>query len=79
MRGLLAPLSPNEEAALRRIGQGREAELDTVRLRRLLQLDLVDWSDGSWRLTAIGSRRYAALIAGERAGDAGFTGHIPSG
>jgi hypothetical protein len=62
MRSMLAPLSPHEEATLRRIGFGTEGELDTRCVRRLLQLDLIEWSGWTWRLTAFGRQRYASLV-----------------
>jgi hypothetical protein len=63
VRGLLAPLSPNEETALRRVAFGTEGELEPLHLRRLVQLELVEWSGGTWRLTALGQRRHDALAA----------------
>lgn len=64
MRGMLAPLSPNEEATLRRIAFGSEGTLDPVHIRRLLQLDLIEWGGWAWRLTSLGRHRHGALIAG---------------
>lgn len=68
MRGMLAPLSPNEESALRRIGFGTEGSLDTIHIRRLLQLDLIEWGGWNWRLTTLGRLRYDSLIAESRTG-----------
>jgi hypothetical protein len=64
MRSMRAPLSPNEEATLRRIGFGTEGELDTRCVRRLLQLELIEWSGWTWRLTEVGRQRYEVLILG---------------
>jgi hypothetical protein len=62
-RGILAPLSPNEELALRRIAGGRSrlavrAGQDVVRLKTL---KLIEEIDGRLRLTGLGQRRYATL------------------
>lgn len=62
MRSMLAPLSPNEEATLRRIDFGTEGELDARCVRRLLLLELIEWSGWTWRLTAVGRRRYEVLV-----------------
>jgi hypothetical protein len=63
MRGMLAPLSPHEESALRRIGLGSSEALAAEHVRRLLQLELVEWSGWNWRLTELGRRRYDSLVA----------------
>lgn len=62
-RGILAPLSPNEELALRRIAGGRSrlavrAGQDVVRLKTL---KLIEEIDGRLRLTSLGQSRYATL------------------
>jgi hypothetical protein len=62
MRGLLAQLSPHEEAALRKIGFGSGDALDQAHVRRLLQLELIEWSGCDWRLTATGRQRYDRLV-----------------
>jgi hypothetical protein len=62
MRSMLAPLSPNEEATLRRIGFGAEGELDARNVQRLLQLELIEWGGWKWQLTADGRRRYDTLV-----------------
>ena len=59
-RGLLAPLSPNEELALRRIAQGSAEVLD-VYSRRLVVLALIERDLLGLRLTELGKRRLAAL------------------
>jgi hypothetical protein len=64
MRGMLAPLSPNEERTFRQIGFGHEGKVDTLHVRRLLQLELIDWSGWTWGLTALGRQRYAMLVDG---------------
>ena len=63
MRGILAPLSPNEEITLRRValGFGRRAHLPEQHIRRLEQLALVEEADGALRLTELGLQRYASL------------------
>lgn len=61
MKGLLAPLSTHEEAALRKIGFGAEDPLEPSHLSRLRQLELVEWSGSAWRLTPLGHRRCAIL------------------
>ena len=62
MKAMLAQLSPHEEAALRRIGFGRSDPLEPAHVRRLLQLELVEWIDHSWRLTPVGRRRHDSLV-----------------
>jgi hypothetical protein len=61
MRGMLAPLSPHEETTLRRIAFGGEGALEPEHIRRLLKLDLIEWSDWRWRLTSLGRQRHDAL------------------
>jgi hypothetical protein len=58
---MLAPLSPHEETTLRRIAFGSEGTLDPVHIRRLLQLDLVEWTVWRWQLTSLGRQRHDAL------------------
>ncbi|HET9395814.1 MAG TPA: hypothetical protein VFO36_07130 [Nitrospiraceae bacterium] len=62
MRGLLAQLSPHEENTLRRIGFGPNEALDATHLRRLLQLELIEWTGWAWCLTSVGRRRYDLLV-----------------
>jgi hypothetical protein len=59
-RGLLAPLSPNEEMALRRISQG-STEVADGHLQRLMRLALVQQGPLGARLTEIGKQRLADL------------------
>jgi hypothetical protein len=59
---MLAPLSPHEEAALRKAGFGGNDPLEPAHLRRLLKLDLIEPAGASWRLTSIGRRRYQLLV-----------------
>jgi hypothetical protein len=63
MRGKVAPLSPHEEVTLRKIGLGCSDPLEPSHIRRLLQLELIEWNSRSWRLTAVGRERYQALVA----------------
>jgi hypothetical protein len=62
-RGLVAPLSPNEEVTLRRvaIGIAKSAEFPLRDVRRLKALLLVEETDGGLRLTPAGRERYLAL------------------
>ena len=63
MRGILAPLSPNEEITLRReaLGFGRRDHLPLQHIQRLVQLALVEEANGALRLTELGLQRYASL------------------
>lgn len=63
MRGILAPLSPNEEITLRRIalGFGVRDGRATQHVRRLKQLSLIEEQDGALRLTELGLQRYGSL------------------
>jgi hypothetical protein len=62
-RGLLAPLSPNEEVTLRReaIGIAKLADLPARDVARLKVLLLVEKNGGGLRLTPAGRERYLAL------------------
>jgi hypothetical protein len=59
-RGLRAPLSPNEEIALRRVAYG-SVDIAARYLERLLRLSLVEAHDLGLRLTSVGVQRVAAL------------------
>ena len=61
MRGMLALLSMHEEAALCKIGFGSDDPLESSHVRRLLQLELVEWTGGAWGLTPIGQQRYEGI------------------
>jgi hypothetical protein len=61
MRGMLAPLSPHEEAALRKIALGSDDPVRPTHVRRFLQLELIQWNAGCWTLTEPGRRRYDSL------------------
>jgi hypothetical protein len=61
MKGMLAPLSPHEETALRKIAVGDDS-VDPAHARRLRQLELVEKGGWSWRLTALGARRHHLLM-----------------
>jgi hypothetical protein len=63
MKGMLAPLSPHEETALRKIAVDSDNLVDPAHARRLHQLELVEKDGSSWRLTAIGRRRHDLLMA----------------
>ncbi len=60
-RGLLAPLSPNEESALRRVAHGisKPKHLRGSSVERLKMLALVEEQDGRIRLTRLGAQRCA--------------------
>lgn len=60
-RGLLAPLSPNEESALRQVANGisRPQQLRAASVARLKHLALIEERDGRIRLTSLGAQRYA--------------------
>ncbi len=62
MRSMLAPLSPHEEAALRKIGFGSSDPVEPSHIRRLLQLELVEWGGHCWQLTPVGRQRYEGLV-----------------
>jgi hypothetical protein len=68
MRGILAPLSPNEEITLRRIalGFGIRDGWAPRHVRRLKQLALIEDYDGGLRLTELGLQRYASLQRPEK-------------
>jgi hypothetical protein len=63
MRGMLAPLTRREEAALRKIGFGSGDPLEPAHVRRLLQLELIAWNGWRWSLTETGRRRYEAIVS----------------
>jgi hypothetical protein len=60
-RGLMAPLSPNEESALHRVANGisKPKHLRAVSLARLKRLALVEEHEGRIRLTSLGIQRCA--------------------
>ncbi|MCX7361324.1 MAG: hypothetical protein NTV97_05565 [Alphaproteobacteria bacterium] len=62
-RGLLAPLSPNELTALRRVATGisKPKHLRETSVARLKLLALVEESEGRIRLTALGQQRCTEL------------------
>lgn len=61
-RGLLAPLSPNEQTALRRIANGisKSIQLRPTSVERLKKLALVEERGGAIQLTALGQQRHLA-------------------
>ena len=65
MRALLAPLSPHEETALRKVGSGSSGPLAPEHIRRLLQLELIEWDGWRWALTETGQRRYGVVVAND--------------
>jgi hypothetical protein len=58
-RGLLAPLSPNEQTALRRVANGisKPKHLSAASIVRLKRLALVEEREGRIRLTPLGAMR----------------------
>lgn len=58
-RGLLAPLSPNEQTALRRVASGisKPKHLRPASVARLKLLALVEEREGRIRLTMLGAAR----------------------
>jgi hypothetical protein len=72
-RGLLAPLSPNEEKALRRVAHGisKPKHLRDISIVRLKRLSLVEERDGRILLTDLGAQRFAG---GNGAADAATAG-----
>ena len=60
LRGLLIPLSPTEEIALRQLANGA-LTVSSKLVSRLQQLGLVERSAGGWRLTPLGNRRLSEL------------------
>jgi hypothetical protein len=59
---MLAPFSPDEEAALCKVGFGSDDRLERTHLRRLLDLQLIEWTGRAWQLTPIGRQRYEGLV-----------------
>lgn len=66
MKGMLAPLSPNEEIALRRVALGFGDGVARHHIRRLRSLDLIDGEEPSCRLTPLGRKRFEALPRPEK-------------
>jgi hypothetical protein len=66
-RGLLVPLSPNEELTLRRVALGfaDPKDLRASDLARLLTLALIEGDAGGLRVTRLGLRRLAAKQSGQ--------------
>ena len=69
-RGLLAPLSPNEQTALRQVANGisKPKHLRAASLDRLKLLALVEEHEGRIRLTDLGTQR-CRTDAGPNPGD----------
>jgi len=61
-RGLRAPLSPNEQTALRQVARGISnfAKVRPTSIERLKRLALVEEREGSLRLTELGVQRHQA-------------------
>ena len=65
-RGLIAPLSPNEEVTLRRVAYGvvKAKRLHPSHLTRLKSLALIQDRDGALSVTPIGEQRLAKSPVG---------------
>ena len=63
-RGLLAPLSPNEEVALRRISHGSTQQIADVHVQRLMMLALIQGGPLGLQLTELGKQRLAGMTHG---------------
>lgn len=63
VRGLIVPLSPNEEIALRRVAYG-SADVAFRYAERLMRLALVEDGADGLRLTRVGQRRIGLLTIG---------------
>ena len=74
MRGVLAPLSTREEAALRKVGLGSDDPRGPAYVRRLLQLELIAWDGGRWTVTELGRRRFDSLANPASIGDEACVG-----
>lgn len=59
-RGLIAPLSPQQEIALRRIALG-SLIVDAQVAAKLVDLALIERTSSGYRLTPLGRLRYNAL------------------
>ena len=59
-RGLVVPLSPNEEIALRRVAHG-SLDVSVRHANRLIKLALIAGDDSGLRLTEMGRRRLREL------------------
>jgi hypothetical protein len=58
VKGMQAPLSDREEAALRQVGFGTDDALEAAHAKRLLHLDLIESGGCRWRrLTSIDFQR----------------------
>jgi len=64
-RGLIAPLSPNEEKALRRVAHGiaLPTQPRDAAVERLFRLALVEEMDGGLHLTELGAQRFAGTAS----------------
>jgi hypothetical protein len=64
---MLAPLSPHEETALRKIAASHVEPIDPAHARRLRDLGLVNEDGTSWHLTPLGARRHEQLVKADLA------------
>jgi hypothetical protein len=76
MRGLLAPLSSNEEVTLRRVAMGSSYKLPAQHLKRLEQLNLIAPTGGGYQLTPLGRQRHDALPRAAALASNGSPGEI---
>ncbi len=75
-RGLIVPLSPNEEIALRRVAYG-SADIALRYAERLMRLALVEDAADGLRLTRVGQRRIGLLTIGLSGEAVGAEQHQP--
>ncbi|HEX9555264.1 MAG TPA: hypothetical protein VF991_02145 [Reyranella sp.] len=76
VRGLIVPLSPNEEIALRRVAYG-SADVAFRYAERLMRLALVEDAADGLRLTSVGQQRIGLLTIGLSGDAVGAEQHRP--
>ena len=76
MRGLLAPLSEQEEVTLRRVALGSTQKPPAQHLKRLEQLKLIVRKGGGYQLTPLGRQRYNRLPRAAALASDGSPGEI---
>ena len=76
VRGLIVPLSPNEEIALRRVAYG-SADVAFRYAERLMRLALVKDAADGLRLTSVGQQRIGLLTVGLSGDAVGAEQHRP--
>jgi hypothetical protein len=76
VRGLIVPLSPNEEIALRRVAYG-SGDVAFRHVERLMRLALVEDAADGLRLTSVGKQRIGLLTIGLSGDTVGAEQHRP--